>query len=375
MKDSTNLPEPDKDKIVLLPTKQLQLDTNNPRLAWRDGGNNPIDLAKVMWSEMAVDEVALSIAKNGFFHSEPLFVIIDESTKKGERKYIVIEGNRRLTAVQLLLNSELRKQIRATDLPIISREREEELQNLPCVIYPNKKELWATLGFKHINGSKPWDSFSKAKFISEVKEEYHNSLEEIAETIGDRHKTVARLYRGYAVLQQAEKEGIFSTEDRAKSHFSFSHLYTALDQPDFQKFLGIENKEISIKDPVPKNHIDNLQELMIWLFGKKSENIQPIIRSQNPDLNLLREIISKEDGIEALRNGYTLDDAHDVAIGDKKRFLSYLSSISIDLRKMKGTVSTGYDGSIEYLKSAKDCEKIISSIIKEMDEIAQEKNK
>ena len=102
-------------------------------------------------------------------------------------KYIVVEGNRRLAAVQLLRDEPLRKEIGATDLPRISEKRHNDLDELPASVYKTRRELWQYFGFRHINGPKPWDAYSKAKYVAKVHEEYHIPLSKIADTIGDRY--------------------------------------------------------------------------------------------------------------------------------------------------------------------------------------------
>jgi hypothetical protein len=67
--------KPQKMEIRLLPVQDLLLDPENPRLEAVTSTTNQTELIKAMWREMAVDEVALSIAENGFFEEEPLFVI------------------------------------------------------------------------------------------------------------------------------------------------------------------------------------------------------------------------------------------------------------------------------------------------------------
>jgi ParB-like chromosome segregation protein Spo0J len=52
---------------------------------------------------MAVDEVALSIAENGFYRHEPLYAARESG------KLNVVEGNRRLAAVKLLRDEKLRR--------------------------------------------------------------------------------------------------------------------------------------------------------------------------------------------------------------------------------------------------------------------------
>src|SRR3990167_8864 len=97
-----------------LPLDQLLLDEENPRLASSlTGRPTQDDLVEMLWEEMAVDEVAYSIAANGFYDHEPLIVI-----PKG-KKFVVVEGNRRLAAVLLLVNAKLRKGVGATELPAI----------------------------------------------------------------------------------------------------------------------------------------------------------------------------------------------------------------------------------------------------------------
>jgi len=363
---------PDPDKIIFIPTGQLLLDTENPRIAWKNGDSTQTDMVKLLWTEMAVDEVAFSIAENGFFRSEPLFVIAQnpEVNDPVKQRFTVIEGNRRLAAVMLLRDEKLREKVRATDLPVISDERRASLDSLPAILYSNREQLWTTIGFRHINGIKPWDSFSKAKYIAEVHENYNVPLDEIAQRIGDRHATVVRLYRGYKILEQAEAEAGFDKEDREKSRFYFSHLYTAADQKGYQEFLGIRPDKTSLKpNPVPKSKLSHLGELMTYFYGKKSIGKKPIVQTQNPDLNILREVISKPESLSALRSGYSLSDAHNIAIGDQRRFRDALTSAKVELQKAKATVTTGYAGEEDLYKLVQDVLRLTGSLKDEMSQI------
>lgn len=363
------LPKPDIDKIVDLPVDQLRLDTENPRLAWRLDGDSQEKLARILWTEMSVDEVAWSIAENGFFRSEPLFVIIadPEETNPKKREYIVIEGNRRLTAVLLLRDDKLRKKLNATKLPDIDSDRRTSLDQLPAIVYKDRESLWTTVGFRHINGIKAWDSFSKAEYVANVHENYGVSLDEIADRIGDRHDTVKRLYRGIKILEQAEQQGIFAKEDRTRNRFYFSHLYTAVDQKEFQDFLGIERDSSLSPHPVPGDRLGELGELMTWLYGKKSQGTEPVVRKQNPDLNSLRRIIGVPESLSALRKGYSLDRSFDIAIGDKQRFRDALTSAKIELQTAQSTVVTGYFGDEDLYRLIRDINLLGNSVLEDMD--------
>lgn len=378
MNDTKTKPAKDGEwKVVPMKVDRLLLDPDNPRLASADTETDQKALVKFMWEEMAVDEVALSIAANGFFHEEPLLVIpADEKPSKAgeEQKYTVVEGNRRLCAVMLLRDPKLREFVKATNLPTLSQVQIDDLADLPVSIYQTRKELWAYFGFRHINGPKSWDAEPKAKYVATVHEQYKIPLVEIARKIGDQHSYVKRIYRGYVLLEQAEKAG-FDRANRQANRFNFSHLYTAADQQPYQKFLGIESEGSLRRDPVPKSKLCELRELMGWLYGSKSEKKSPVIRVQNPDLNYLREVIGNKNGLAALRSGLPLDRALQISKGDTQVFRESLFKAKTSLQEAKSVVTTGYKAAEEDDALMEDVRKIMESIQSEMKSIAKSARK
>jgi ParB-like nuclease family protein len=347
----------------LIPQDKLLLDVNNPRLA--EFGVSPkanqFDLLKVLWENMAVQEVAMSIAHNGFFSHEPLFV---EKNKKGH--LVVIEGNRRLAAVRLLLSADLRDRLKATDLPAISPERAREIFKLP-VVETTRKNEWRYLGFKHVNGPSTWGSYAKAQYIAQVRNEYHVSLDDIAAQIGDYSSTVQRMYRGLMIIEQAEDEKLFSRADVAKSKFFFNYIYTGMDMPGIKSFLALNTKSTTEKRPVPASKHKNLELLLLWLYGKKSRNIPSLIKSQNPDLRILDTVLLNPPGVKALSDGLPLRVARDIGLGDERLFRQSLQEAKQSLQRALGTVTTGYSADdVELLKTAGDVEELASDLVAAM---------
>jgi hypothetical protein len=349
--------------ITNVAVERLLLDDKNPRLTSGKDATSQLELLKVLWTEMSVDEVALSIAANGFFPEEALFVI---PAKAEPNKYVVVEGNRRLAAVRLLCDEKLRNAVKATDLPKISASAVAKLQKLPVSIYESREELWPYLGFRHINGPKPWDAFSKAKYVAGVKNSFGVSLANIAKSIGDTHSTVQKLYRGYEVLMQAEKSTGFDREDRVRNKFYFSHLYTAVDQGPYQQFLGIDPEKSLKKDPVPRSKFKELRELMVWIYGSKKAEKPPIIQSQNPDLNILRDVIGNTQALSALRSGVSLYRSFDIARGDTRRFQESLSRAKEELVEASGTVTPGYKGDDVMFRVMEDVIEVSQSLYSTM---------
>jgi hypothetical protein len=76
-----------------VPVEQLRLDYLNPRLASGYGSKTQRGLLKILWSEMDVAEIALSIAANGYLPEERLLVYQQDRSRQ---EFVVVEGNRRL---------------------------------------------------------------------------------------------------------------------------------------------------------------------------------------------------------------------------------------------------------------------------------------
>jgi hypothetical protein len=340
----------------------LQLDVKNPRL--QDVGLGPKstqdDILKALWDKMAVDEVALSIANNGFYQHEPLFAA------KEDGKLVVIEGNRRLAAVRLLRDPALRQKIGASGLPPLTKDAVTALDTLPVVVAA-RKDVWTYLGFKHINGPQTWESYSKAHYIAWVHNHLKVSLSDIATHIGDKHSTVVRLYDGLMALEQAEKAEVFKREDRFKPHFAFSHLYTGLGYPTLRKFLGLPPGERDLgTEPVPARNVKQLGELLRWLYGSKSENVPPVVKSQNPDLRQLDEVLGNERGAIALRKGLPLEVSLEISKGDERVFREALITAKQSLQKARGTVLSGYSGNEDLHDLAKEISLLATTLVEDM---------
>jgi len=343
--------------------KNLRLDQSNPRLAELGipSDATQTDLLKALWDEMAVEEVAMSIAYSGYFEHEPLFV-----EDSGDGTYVVIEGNRRLAAVMLLVDAALRQKVKATKLPTVSAERKTELGKLPAIV-TTREESWRYLGFKHVNGPATWGSYAKAQYIAFVHNNYDVPLDDIADQIGDRNSTVLRMYRGLMIVEQAEKAKVFSRSDIAKKKFSFNYIYTGMDYPGISGFLGLKNKGVTPEKPVPVSKMKPLADLLLWLYGKNSSNTASLIRSQNPDLKTLDTVLLTETGVKALRDGLPLSVARDISEGDERLFRKALQQAKQSLQKALGTLTTGFSSNdADMLKVASDVQSLSNDLIEAM---------
>jgi hypothetical protein len=325
----------------------LTFDRANPRLVGY--GIQPTtseeEVIKTLWVEMAVDEVAMSIAASGFWPQEPLIV----GNEGG--KWVVIEGNRRLAAVRVLTEPALASELGTTLGANLSPAVRGTLDELP-VIKSTREQSWRYMGFRHVNGPARWGSYAKAEYVRKVRCEYDVPLAEIARTIGDRHRTVQRLYRALMVLDQAAAARVYSLNDRTKKNLPFSHLYIGLDYPGFEQFLNLRPEHEEAEEPVPPENLANLGQLLVWLFGSRKDKKPPIIKSQNPDLRRLDKVLTKSEARRALERGSSLEDAVVLADPAKDRLRNALLDAKSKLQTARGVVPEAYNGEEDILRTS-----------------------
>ena len=348
-------------EINPMKVSDLTFDLKNPRLPEFDLPDNATEteVIKVLWEAMDVKELVMSIAASGFFPHEPL-VVAQEGGKN-----VVIEGNRRLAAVKVLLNPALAEDLKA-DLPAITEDEKRALQELPTM-RGTHKDAWRYLGFKHVNGPAKWSSYAKSLYIAEVHRNFGIELENIAKQIGDTHRTVQRLFRGLMVIEQAERMKVFHREDRWRNHFSFSHLYTGIGYDGISAFIGLRSETDEDPEPVPLDKKNELGELCRWMYGSKKEEIPPVIETQNPHLRWLDSVVGNKEAIAALRDGQPLANAYEASRPSSTVFEESLLASKRELQKAHSMLSTGYNGSEELLRIAGSVASLADDLYEEME--------
>ena len=331
----------------VLAVANLQFDRRNPRLA--EYGIGPkaddADIIAVLWETMDVLELVQSISASGFFAHEPLIVLPEDGQN------IVIEGNRRLAAVKLLLDPEAAR-AQGWDVPTLSSQQLADLRELPVTVTQSREDSWRYLGFKHVNGPAKWSSYAKAEYIASVHRDYGVPLADIARQIGDRHKTVQRLYRGLMVIEQAEREKVYRRDNRYRTRFAFSHLYTGLDYTGIGNFLGLIDADAESTDPVPRDKLRELGELCTWLYGDKRDDRAPLVQRQNPNLRELDAVLGNVEAVAALRADQPLSVALEVSRPSNTVFEDALHAVKRELQRAHGHATTGYDGAKRLLEVA-----------------------
>lgn len=323
---------------------ELHFDKSNPRLVEFNNLKSEEDIIKVLWDNMAVNEIVMSILANGFFENEAMYAIREND------QVVIVEGNRRLAAVKAILNPELIKGMAKYADRITEQLKQQLSTSLPVIVLEKREDAWRYIGFKHVNGAVKWDSYAKAEYIAQVHNDYGVALDDIAEQIGDSNKITLKLYQGLMVLRQADKETNFKIADVYNNRVYFSHVYTAIMYEGFQEYLGIDITQHT-DSPVPADKLDNLQEVMYWILGSKSKGIKPIIKSQNPDIRNLNQVLTKPDATQLLKSTNDLTVAYDMSLDGGDVFYQTLVEAQIRIQKALSKISF-YKGDDDMLQTA-----------------------
>ena len=333
-----------------VPVERLRLDRRNPRLLGQAEDASDESIIARLYRSAELDELLQSISANGYLDIEPLVVM---RASEGDT-LIVLEGNRRLATLRLLVEPALVGRIASSEdtriaVPEIDDAVRSTLDQVSVYLVESREHARAFIGYKHINGPAKWDAYSKARFAAEWYRSGRSQgldLEQIATAIGDRHDTIKRMVSAIYVLEQAKEERLFEVEDRHTGKFNFSHLYTALSRSQYMEYLGLEpawSRHDPKPDQVPREKLDELKKVLVWIYGSKSEDVMPVVRTQNPDIKRLGEVLAKAEGRHVLEQTGNLDQAHASSEPVDKRFTASLVRARDSVREASGSLRA-YDG-------------------------------
>ena len=278
----------------------LLLDDRNPRLPPSQQGLDQESLAVVI--EMGFDAftVAESISRHGFFSSEPLIVIPSDT----EGKYVAVEGNRRLTALMGLTQSEIRSAFANPDRwdELASKASFDSSAAVPVVVAPNREVCTPVIGYRHISGIMQWKTFAQARYVAALIDDSGYDYDEVHKLIGIEKREVANLYRAQAIADQALRLGI----DTGGLETGFSVLQVAMNSTKIRDFVGapLGSRLEPGSPPIPEGKIEELKELFGYIYGNGEK--EPVI-SDSRQMSQLGNVIASPEGLRALRAGESLD--------------------------------------------------------------------
>lgn len=288
----------------------LQLDLFNPRLPKSKQGKNESVVVEYLLLEAATLELMESIGENNFFVGEMLLVI---PNKEEPGKYIVIEGNRRLTAVMLLNNPELAKVKKAAIKEVVDSAKYKPSE-LPCLVFDGRDEIQKYIGFVHITGKKSWRMLEKARYLYDLRcsEKFKDlsfidACKEIARVIGSRSPYVRKMLTSYQLYEIVEDEKFYQIDGLSDSTFFLNYFSDGLQKDNIRKYMGVD---MDSEEPLKNLNKENLKELVTWWF-KKNEGVSRVI-GDSDGMKKLNEVLGNEVALAAFKKGANIDVAYEL---------------------------------------------------------------
>lgn len=342
-------------RSVMLSVESLDFDPSNPRFPPKIAQGPVEDLLQRFVRDERLLEVIESIGNHGFFPGEPLLVV-----PEGNR-FRVVEGNRRLAALKLLVG-ELPLPAGRTTIKNAVDAAEFRPAEVPCLAFDDEKEILRYLGFRHITGIKSWGALQKARYAARMYEKYSSLPEDeglrlLARETGSRKDTVGQMLTALKLYDRAEERNFFGLQI-VPEQVEFSVLGTTLSYSALTDFLGLESRnDLKVKGL----NESSLKDLFDWLFVVEGRS-KPIV-TESRNLRKLAAVVSSGTAIKELRNTGNLDQAYELSSGPEEALASSLKTALRRLETAQGLVPKVPKIGEEHVDLAGDIDAAASAVV------------
>lgn len=240
-------------KLTILPIDAIELDRTNPRI--RRFLENYVGEPSYDQIALALD-VAGSTREDGFQGAttpeklkrsilsnggimQPIIV-----NKEADGRYVCIEGNTRLYIYR----------------SFVAEEAEGDWQHIPALVHEQLtlRDVDAIRLQAHLVGPRPWDAYSKAKYLWELQYKELMPLDRIVEFCGGNRRDVTTAIQAYADME---------------------HYYKSIcdaDDFDTERYSGfVELQSTRVKDAILRAGFD-LNHFAQWIRNNNIRNLQEV---------------------------------------------------------------------------------------------------
>ncbi|SRR6266571_7334044 len=231
---------------------QLFLDPNNPRFGLdRSVPDRRVtelgvqDGCVLKIKDVGIGDLLATFKRYGFVPTDPVVV-----RKIGEEKYVVLEGNRRVAVMKILVDAHEKGDEHFDQAHL------DSMTEFEVLIYEGKDPdiAWILQGLRHMSGIKNWEPAQQAAFVAKIEKQLVKTskrgrppgMPTVARTAGVTVPTANRLLRSYHAFEQAKADEEYGTSIDDKKFSMFAEAVFRDDQ--LQKWLGWNDDKRSFGD-------------------------------------------------------------------------------------------------------------------------------
>ena len=265
------MPEIEKTKKISTNLKNFYLDPNNYRFVDHKDYKK-VDKQDVLDEKIqqrtrnfisgknreGVKDLLDSFKANGF-----LEVDVIQLKDLGDNNYLVLEGNRRVTALKIL------KEDYDNGLDI-GKFNPETFKKVPSFIHENEDDAThkIIMGLKHISGNKKWPAINQAQLIYDYLEShwsdgtYYDEEINLCESLGITKAKLRSSQRAYHLILQY-KESDYGDQFASDMYYTFSEITK---RPTIKKWIEWNDDKYEAKNE------ENTLRLFSWLSQREEQD-------------------------------------------------------------------------------------------------------
>jgi hypothetical protein len=286
---------------IILRVDQLLLDPNNPRFS--ELGEDLNQVAEGRFSDEKVQQFAYDKMKSDIFDVSELkdtiktlgFLPMDRmvvrrwkgSTATNE-KFVVIEGNRRLTALRWLLG------LHDIGKETFSEGQLKNFQVLECLqLSDEAAETTASLilpGLRHVSGIKEWGPYQKAKAVHALRKSGLSS-QDAAQSLGLSTRAANAAYKCFLALEQMKNHEEYGEHAHPRMYSYFEEVFK---RPNVRTWLAWSDEAESF---TAEEHV---KEFYSWIVPGQDDSEAPKL-SEAKSIRDLSGILEDDNSMKIFR--------------------------------------------------------------------------
>lgn len=315
-------------EVIKIGIDNICLDPNNPRF-WVDSSSKVVPDSKIPDSKIqirtnesmqmfGIEDLYVNILRNGFL---PLDRIVVREIRGHDGKYVVVEGNRRLTALKKLRKNIEDDLVDEEGIEEAHLEKiKEKTDTLEVLLYKGSELRdisWLLQGIRHISGIRNWGPAQQARLVVDRVDNHGMTFTEAGQQFGIGPQKVGRLYRVFKALEQMKADEEFQTKAKNEYFTLFEEVIRDKKVRDWMGWDADQNKF---------TNVDHLRMFYAWISPDDDapEGVENKRRIHDPrQIKKLSDII--DDEYKTILNKFdqwelTIEQAQDKAIRKPSSF-------------------------------------------------------